>query len=276
MITFLNLGHLGQLGNQLFQFSALYSLSLHLKELLLIPTENIYMVAYKSKTYQSSLDLFNCFDLPESFLTERETLRVNYYYKQPSFLYDPDFWHIRNDTSIEGYFQSEKFFERYRQNLLALLKFKLPIQQIANKHLLELKLHGTELVGIHVRRRDYVNDQIDCKSDYYHRAIDYLRLAGKTNFVVVSDDLDWCREHFKDIENIHYMHDSGHYVDLCLLSLCDHNILCNSSFGWWGSWLNQNSNRIVVAPKLWCPKSAITGFQQNVTDVYCKHWTVLL
>lgn len=267
---------MGQLGNQLFQFSALYGLSLHLDDSVLLPVENIYKVAYKGRTYQSSLDLFNCFDLSELFLTSKENLHVQHYYKQPSFRYDPHFWNIEKNTSIEGYFQSEKFFLQYRKDLLTLLQFKSQIRKLADWHLNKLKEHGHEIVGIHVRRKDYVNDQIDCKSSYYLRAIDYMHLAGKTHFVVVSDDLEWCKEQFKDVANMHYMQDSGHYVDLCLLSLCDHNILCNSSFGWWGSWLNQKESRIVVAPKIWCPESKVDGFQQDVRDVYCNHWTVLL
>ena len=70
-------------------------------------------------------------------------------------------------------------------------------------------------------------------------------------FVILTDDLEWCREHFEGDEFI--FSENNHFTDMAIMSLCDHNIIANSSFSWWGAWLNKNENKIVYAPKIWYP-----------------------
>lgn len=273
MVTFLKIGHLGQLGNQLFQFAALYSLSLHLNEPMFVPIENIYTVRYKCKVYQSHLNLFDCFDLHGSFLEKTSNLHPTNYYKEPSSSYDPAFWELPNGTDIDGYFQSDKYFIKNRNELLSLLKFKPVIHDISESI---LELCGKEPVSIHVRRREAVTVQCDLKEDYYYKAIKILQDVGKTNFIVISDDIEWCKDKFKDIPNVHYSENTGKYVDLCLMSLCKHNIICNSSFGWWGTWLNQNPNKLVVAPCVWYPKTdTLQRHALETPDIRCENWSIL-
>ena len=86
----------------------------------------------------------------------------------------------------------------------------------------------------------------------------------------MSDDINWCKENLKG-DNIIFIEDEPDYVDLWLMSLCEHNIITNSSFSWWGSWLNKYQDKIVIAPKVWF------GANKNLNpkDIYCEEWILI-
>ena len=89
-------------------------------------------------------------------------------------------------------------------------------------------------------------------------------------FIIFSDDPDWCRNEFFG-EN-YIISDLGDaYIELCAMSLCDHNIIANSSFSWWGAWLNNNPNKIVISPSKWFGPA----IGKDTSDVYCKNWVKL-
>ncbi len=123
-------------------------------------------------------------------------------------------------------------------------------------------LGGEELTcSIHIRRGDYLSAAFSqgygncCTLDYYQRAIDHIRnnAGGTVTFYVFSDDIEWVRNNLK-IENARFVnHNRGtdSWQDMYLMSICDHNIIANSTFSWWGAWLNENADKIVVAPKRW-------------------------
>ena len=152
-----------------------------------------------------------------------------------------------------GYFQSEKYFAHNRQAIKNL--FTLP------QHYLDYVMtkYGSVLQGetlsIHVRRGDYVNlpnHHPLADMDYYKSAIDHI--LGKvaiTKYVVFSDDINWCINTFGYDDNIVYISDEADFIDLYIMSLCKHNIIANSTFSWWGAWLNDNDSKIVVAPDKW-------------------------
>lgn len=277
MITSLILGHKGRIGNQLFQFSALFGLSQHLAEPLVIPEENIYFVADKSKYRECGIELYNCFDLPNSYLVPKKDIRPKKTYTEPFFHYNPKFWDILPDTTIDGYFQCEKYFIKYRKELLSVLKFKEPIVRMSTSILGSISQNGLKNVGVHVRRGDYIDFNATLSLDYYLNSFKHFQSIGDFNFVVASDDLEWCRKNFESVNNIHFLDNTGQYLDLCILSLCDHNIVCNSSFGWWGTWINSTPDQIVIAPKEWFPNVELKKIHVTHTkDIYCGHWSVIL
>lgn len=143
---------------------------------------------------------------------------------------------------LEGYFQSEKYFSHCRQEIID--AFQIPYK----------KLDG--FVSIHVRRGDYLKypDKHPVVSDEYLRdAIVYMAEKGYRSFVVCSDDIKYCKEKFDKVSGAEftYSQNNDHYSDLALMSCCEHNIISNSSFSWWGAWLNQNPSKIVIAPSVW-------------------------
>jgi hypothetical protein len=93
---------------------------------------------------------------------------------------------------------------------------------------------------------------------------------GNIKFLVFSDDVEWCRSEFSGSEYI--VCDLGNpYVELCCMTLCDHNIIANSSFSWWGAWLNTKSEKIVIAPSKWFGPA----IQKDVSDVYFKNVKII-
>jgi hypothetical protein len=145
---------------------------------------------------------------------------------------------------IDGYFQNEKYFKDYRQQIIDL--FNIPY-------------HPIDATSIHVRRTDYLKFQtkhppIDV--EYITRGINYLWRKDFThtrNFMVFSDDIPWCKENLHDTELIKFQFSEGKSAleDLSLLSSCRNHIISNSTFSWWGAWLCQNPDKIVVCPKVW-------------------------
>ncbi len=152
-------------------------------------------------------------------------------------------------TYIEGYWQSEKYFSSLRNALLMELKpQKMPIA-------LPTWIHQPNTVAVHVRRTDYLNDERYgfLGEAYYQAALGYIRSrVANPLFVFFSDDLVWCKKMFKEAdvllcEEVEWQAD---YLQLYLISKCAHQIIANSSFSWWGAWLNTNSQKIVIKPNM--------------------------
>jgi hypothetical protein len=159
-----------------------------------------------------------------------------------------------------GYFQSERYFERE-----ATLKLFEPSDCI-EKTLSEYDF--TDSCSIHVRRGDYVGRYAGTYailgSEYYQPAIGMINAK---RYYVFSDDHGWCRENF-DYDFIFV--DESPEVELFMMSRCTHNIIANSSFSWWGSYLNQNPDKKIIAPSQW-----YTTTKYSAMDIYCNNWTII-
>jgi hypothetical protein len=154
---------------------------------------------------------------------------------------------------LDGYWQNELYFKDLRSVLLQELTPAVPLNRVETDYLLQMRFPGS--VSIHVRRGDYLNIKnigvLDV--DYYKNAINYIVDRVKDpRFFIFSDDMNWCKVNFNFLKQPIYVSETrNEIVDLQLMSSCNHNIIANSSFSWWGAWLNQNPNKIVVAPKGW-------------------------
>ena len=184
-------------------------------------------------------------------------------YKQPGFEYSPI--PFENNIILRGYFQSEKFFD---QNYI---KDIFSIDEESRSYIMKRygNLFNHEIISIHVRRGDYIKRPLRqpiCGMPYFRRAIKYF---GKgRQFLVVSDDIEWCKKKFKG-DNYHYTQNEPAIIDLYIQSLCNHNIISNSSFSWWGAWLNTNPNKIVIAPKNWF---GVQMKNYNLKDLIPQNW----
>lgn len=173
-----------------------------------------------------------------------------------------------------GYMQSEKYFIHNRKLILDLLS---PTNEI-NEYLIgKYKfISDKNMLSIHIRRGDYVklqNHHPLVSLEYYSEAINYV--VNNTNidgYVFFSDDIEWCKQTFGDSEDNYYISEEKDYIDLYLMSMCKHNIMANSTFSWWGSWLNQNENKIVVAPKNWFGPART---DLNTNDLIPENWIKL-
>lgn len=204
-------------------------------------------------------------------------LRRNAFVIEPHFQYWSGIKNAPSNCYITGYWQSEKYFSDITEKIRKDFSFKLPLEyknfELANK------ISQTNAVSLHVRRGDYISDIKNsatyemCSLDYYKRSI--CNIAEKVDspyFYIFSDDVAWARDNLK-IEFMHQYIDHNRgtesYNDMRLMSLCKHHIIANSSFSWWGAWLNPSLEKIVIAPKHWFAN------QTNVQDLLPLGWIKL-
>ncbi len=197
--------------------------------------------------------------------------------EKKNYVFDPGVLSVKGNNILWGFWQSEKYFEDIAQDIRKKFSFAKKISGEAEKIAQEVK--STNSVSLHVRRGDYVKfenmKKIAGETDisYYTRACSYIaERVPSPNFFVFSDDIAWCRENIKIPFPITYLDEKTagpkNAYHLELMSLCKHNIIANSSFSWWGAWLNQNPGKIVVAPKKWY---ATTSSHEE--DIVPETWT---
>jgi len=250
----------GGLGNYLFQIAAAYSKSLDLGVDFVVNPNNIQIVHNPLSNYTKNI-LKN--------VSLNEDMVINQIYYEPYFHYSP-IPNFMSDTILHGYFQSEKYFKNNKDKILEFFIDDKTICGLKERYGDNLK---TETCAIHVRRGDYLKlleHHPTQDMNYYDKAVSYI---GKDKtFFIFSDDIEWCKENFKHLKNVVFVEGNEDYEDLYLMSLCRNNIIANSSFSWWGSCLNKNKNKIVIAPKKWFGPSK-NGFVTD--DIYCEKWIVL-
>ena len=139
-------------------------------------------------------------------------------------------------------------------------------------------IRSSKSVSIHVRRGDYLTSKIYCnlgESEYYNNAIKYIsKKDDNLQFLIFSDDSEWCKKNLKLPSNsifVDWNRKSDSYIDMQLISMCKYNIIANSSFSWWGAWLNSNNDKIVIAPNNWFSKDSL----YDGTYIIPKDWVVL-
>jgi hypothetical protein len=263
MITNTVLGSSGRLGNQMFQYAMLVGIK-HKLGFDVILDEDL-----PKKSIYGTFELTNCFQLHECHFFNKRDIYAPIEYKEERFEFQKRFFkNIVDGTNFEGYFQSEKYFEHCKDIIRKEFTFRPHILDEAKKIFEGI---DKETVSIHVRRGDYVNlpnHHPLCSVDYYKEAIQ--QFDSDVHFIVLSDDVTWCKENLQ-LENCTYSENST-AVDLCIMTLCNHNIIANSSYSWWGTWLNAHENKKVVMPKKW-----FGPFYNHydTSDLYLNNWTVL-
>jgi len=274
MISYKKIGHFGRLGNQLFQFASTYGIARKLGYEVCFPIENITTPVTErfadGKVLDIVFDVPKAFNIPNKYLASLDTIKVRGVVCENSFHFDEKMFSAPDDSEITGYLQSERYFKHVEQELREILTFKPEV--IEKAEALFPKISGST-VSIHIRRGDYVNQQQfhpTCSPEYYLEAASQF-VDDRPHFVIFSDDIEYCKDLFAEGENILYIDNNDPYIDLCLMSMCDHNIIANSSFSWWGAWLNENKNKKVVAPKQWFGPAY--DFH-NLNDLYCKNWII--
>lgn len=174
-----------------------------------------------------------------------------------------------NGAFYDGFFQSEKWFKHNRDIVVFALR---PHQNISNliPKKYDYLLRKENTVGVHVRRGDYVKNQANhaiLPLEYYLKAFTYFENA---NFVIFSDDIQWCKDNFK-ISNIDFIENEKDFVEIYLMAALDHCIIANSSFSWWGAWLNTNLGKKIIAPSIWFGPN----IKHNTADIIPIDWIKL-
>jgi hypothetical protein len=244
----------GGLGNIMFQIATAYASSIENNMLLTVNKTNYHGAHYSIDKYSSNIlrnVVYSDSNIGYDYFGENEFK----YNKLPKFIFN---------TKLNGYFQSEKYFKNYRNEIL---KFFEPTDDIINN--IELK-YGNILTkktcSIHVRRGDYLHLELFhpvLPINYYKESFD--KLGSNLEYLIFSDDISWCKENFDFIPNKTFVDDLEDYEEIYLMSLCNNNIIANSSFSWWGAWLNKNIHKKIIFPKVWFGNSLL---YHDTSDIY--------
>ena len=173
-----------------------------------------------------------------------------------------------SDAIINGFFQTEKYFihnETYIRKIFQIDEFVLHKINEKYKEILKYK----ETTSIHIRRGDYLKLKKHHPSlslDYFRNAID-LTKQNTDKYIIFSDDIEWCKTKFQGNKFI-FIENERDYIELYLMSLCKNNIISNSSFSWWGAWLNPNERKIIISPKKWFGEM----IKEDDSDIIPENW----
>lgn len=243
----------GGLANQMFQYAAGLALAKRLGTTLKIDL-SWYETDEKRKFSLNDFKISaKSASLLESFIIKNPPFGKTF--NEPYFQFTPEFFNQKNNTYLNGYWQSEKYFsdtvETIRNEFTLKKKFEGKILRIAEM------AKNTNSVSIHVRRSDYLQktDTYEILTpEYYKNAISKISEAVENpKYFLFSDDINWIKKNVEYPKDSVIVSETGakDYEELAIMSLCKHNVIANSSFSWWGAWLNSNNDKIVITPTKW-------------------------
>lgn len=280
---------IGGLGNQMFQYAAGLALA-EKNNVPLLYDISTFSSAYKIRRFQ-----LNCFNISASehrlknsnvignswiikrFCDKFSLFKSEKIFIEKSYNYDPAFFDIKPNTFIEGYWQSEKYFENIENIVRKEFTFKNDPYGLNCDWL--AKIEDSISVSLHVRRGDYIyNKEANefhgtCSLDYYTRAVAQIadRINGKPKLFIFSDDPDWTKNNINLLGFEHsYIGNNNEencYEDLRLMAACKYHIIANSTFSWWGAWLDSRKDSFTIAPKQWFASNKL-----NSDDVIPERW----
>ena len=258
-ITFSNFGNYGRLGNCMFQYASLYGIA---KKYNL----NLELPRWDKEKY---------FVKPFPHYTKVPLIHINS--EEPSYHYCPEWIEGLNkerNLNLKGYYQSQKWFDHCVPDIVANFEFKKEFKEAT---WIKAKLpDGKKNIVIQIRRTDYVNNP-----NYYQLPIRFYIMALFDNFpdwmdcniVLVSDDINYCRNHFGCLPNAYFIDGFTDIEQVCVMSLCDGFIIANGTFGWWGAWLAEHTRegvKVVHSPHLFAGE--LYAKNGEAKDFYPERW----
>lgn len=204
-------------------------------------------------------------------------------YTEPHFHFDPAFLQLKSPVSLFGYFQSERYFGEIADDLRRYFQPREPLGRAAQD--IADAIAGAEMpVSIHIRRGDYVTSAETARVhgtlgfDYYRKALDLVQheAGRKITLFVFSDDAEAAADllRFYSGKIIEVRGDPERpWDDMALMARCRHHVIANSSFSWWGAWLNPSSSKIVIAPRAWFSQEGMR--MHNICDLHPPTWMLL-
>ena len=283
----------GGLGNQMFQYAMYKSLEKKGK-LVKLDSKSFY----ETKKEHNGYELERIFDIKPNKPTKEDLEKFDennistlfkikrklfgdkkFVYDTKEYVFNKDVYKLKN-SYLNGYWQSIKYFEGIENDIKKDFRFK---NQLDNKNLEILnEIENSNSISIHIRRGDYMSPEnynmYGCIATptYYKKAIKVIEeKVENPTFFVFSNDMDWVNKNIQINSRVFYIDinsGNGSYKDMQLMSNCKHNIIANSSFSWWGAWLNENKNKIVIAPKKWINREDVDS---DKIELFCEGWTLL-
>ena len=271
------LGRMGRLGNQMFQYALLLGVAKRTGLRPAVPYAN--RTSNNQWAHMALGDLFGITVADCSKLHPKTLIREPYndcrYLPRIAALTAAE-----GSIDFYGYFQSEKYFKHAEQEVRSAFSFADScIRECASESVESSRSSSDtgKVVTIHVRRGDYLKLPLNFpfSAVYYERAMEHITqsLGGKCHFIVVSDDIPWCKSFFPSMNRFGtftYSEGTSMAQDLAFIRASDHCIISNSSFSWWGAWLNESPGKIVTMPDPWFGPKGPKGH-----DLYVEGWKII-
>ena len=248
----------GGLGNQLFQIAATYALAIRNGDICGFdinschtPLQGNTANTYKDNIFTKIKDVGN--------------LKFRVSYNEPHFGYQE--LPYADGLILNGYFQSDKYFNDFEEEIKNL--FVLDNSNALN-YLVSINNKNLPITSVHIRRGDYLKNQEfhkPCSLEYYKES---MKLIGDSIFIIISDDIEWVKNNIKG-ENIYYSPFKNELDDLSLMVVSNNNIIANSSFSWWGAYLNPNKEKQVIVPKQWFGPLG----PKDIQDLFPEKWLIV-
>lgn len=274
---------IGGLGNQLFQIATVlaYSWKYSLIPILKKTKDSIGRVRPRPTYWDTVFQKIHASkDLPHRLIVFDER-GFNFHKIPHPYIFEN--FNSSNGIIFNGYFQTAKYFDEFRERLLTcLFIIKASEKEYLKKKYPEIFNEEKITISVHIRRDDNVSHPLPdffpnlWNTDYYHRSIACIqeKISSKNlKFIIISDDPFWAKEYMKnDFPNLNpiFPHEKD-YLDLYLMSCCKHHIIANSSFSWWAVYLNINPEKIITAPKVWFGPEG----PPNWDDIYMDNWIII-
>jgi hypothetical protein len=195
--------------------------------------------------------------------------------KGDDFSFNPKILKTKDNSYLEGYWQSEKYFKDIEDIIRKDFTLKNPLGDAAQK--IENEINKSQNpVSVHIRRGDYITDKTTnlyhgtCSPEYYEKAIEIIKKGvDSASLFIFSDDIDWVKNNLSFNLPTIYVSQKGiaDYEEMILMSYCKHNVIANSSFSWWGAWLNNHKDKLVIAPRKW-----FNAGDANSADLIPDNW----
>lgn len=273
----------GGLGNQMFCAAAGMALAQRLSAALEFELYQFRESSAKTLPYE-----LGPFDLPATLVQSNDWryksqagpyrwLRGITVWRQPGHHFDPQFEHLSGTVYLKGYFQSWRYFAPIAAKVRDAYDLRRAISEVGRVHAAAAQAAGQRAVAVHVRRGDYAQHQSRftlLHEDYYQRAIRLIaRAVDRPQFFVVSDDLSAARSLFADRPDTTFVEGGTAFDDMHLIASCQHHIIANSSFSWWGAYLSRNEDGLTLAPRAWFSREV--SLQTYVDDTYPDGWLLI-
>ena len=289
----------GGLGNQMFQYAA--ALGLAARQNRILKVDKSGCVTCQHRPYQ-----LDCLKVPQDLYTgaplfqpvsnliaarviqmiKLDVLKAGLFrkgvYREPHYHFDPAFFDLSGtEILLNGYFQSPRYFESVAALLRERFQPAAPLSAKAADWAAKIAASPCS-VSLHVRRGDYLEAPHSALQDaldrgYYDRAVNLIQcLVGeRVEFFLFSDEPDFVTEAFAELPRAHVVRSDPHksWEDMFLMARCRHNIIANSSYSWWGAWLNPDEGKRVIAPVRWLTSAEMAA--RNVLDLYPDDWILL-
>lgn len=261
---------MGGLGNQMFQIASTCALSWKYNRIPIFEKIDRTISSSKHGTVYWSTCLEKVHTLPK----EKYEL-INFTFMDENSLDVNRIEHSSESFKLHGYYLNPRFFEKYRDRIKKLFELSLNDRLMLDDYMniIRTKYVNKQLVSLHIKRGNFLelsHFHVNLDINYFKESVS--RFGQDNVYIIFSDDIEWCRKNLDFISTKEYVDTFVDYQQMYLMSQCDKNITSNSTFGWWGAWLNDRNNNNVIIPKNWVVDQQLNN---HVLNIVVDGWTVI-